>query len=153
MGFVCVRRVLVLYHSMYTIKSNNIKTVACWSVPPDSLCLIAGHSSLTAAIQILGKVNACCFLHLKPELSIPESYELVVPASRPLAISLGNAFHHSIYGCPHHILFHLTSPFSLTLMQWIATKQLMFVNRQPMLLLGCIVASPNCVVFGAFRLS
>ena len=122
-------------------------------MPPDSLCLIAGHSSLTAAIQILGKVNACCFLHLKPELSIPETYELVVPASRPLAISLGNAFHHSIYGCPHHILFHLTSPFSLTLMQWIATKQLMFVNRQPMLLLGCIVASPNCVVFVAFRLS
>ena len=67
------------------------------------------------------------------------------------AISLGNAFHHSIYGCPHHILFHLTSPFSLTLMQWIATKQLMFVNRQPMLFLRCIVASP--VVFGALRLS
>ena len=41
-----------------------------------------------------------------------------------LAISLGNAFHHSIYSPPHHLLFHLTSPFPLSLMQWIATKQL-----------------------------
>ena len=59
---VFVRKVLVLYdiYIMYTIKSN-IRTVACWSVPPDSLYLIAGHSSLTAVLLLLGKVNTMLF--------------------------------------------------------------------------------------------
>lgn len=53
----------------------------------------------------------------------------VVPVVDPVSVCFSNALHHAIDGRSHQVFFHLTSPLALSLMQRIASKELMLVSR------------------------